>query len=111
MRVVYIVSDGGHDYSKASKFGELLYCTRGSLDKWDLSQMYRVLTTALEGAQASDLILITSLTSLCCIASAIMAARFGEVHFLLFKEGEYIEHSLILDKDTQDDNIGNRVTS
>lgn len=98
-RRVYVVNNGGHDYSGAAGFGELIYCTEGALRKDDTAQMYRELSAYLDDAESNDLLLLTSLTTLCCVASAIMAARFGEVHFLLFKEGQYVERTVVIDMD------------
>lgn len=96
-RKVYVLSNGGHDYTDAERFGEVVICTDGSLDKWDVAQMYRELLMVLKDANADDYILISSLSSLCCVATAIMVETFGRVHFLLYKGGQYIERDLILD--------------
>ena len=96
MKKVFIPNDGGHDYSDAQRFGDVVICTKGAIDKWDISHMYRVMTTALEDAEPDDYLVLNSLSSLCSVASAIMAERFGEVHFLLFRNGKYIERTLIL---------------
>jgi len=94
---VYIVSNGGHDYSAAAEFGELTYCTEGSIRKDDVAQMYRELNEAMELSEPSDFVLVSSLTSLCMVASAIMAAKHGEVHLLLYKDGKYVQRDLMLD--------------
>ncbi len=94
-RKVYIVNNGGHDYSDAEKFGDIVFCTEGALAKDDISQMYREMDSALMDAKATDLILITSLASLCAVAAAIMADRFGEVHFLIYHNGKYQERDLV----------------
>ena len=96
-RKVYILNDGGHDYSASEKFGEPVICTEGAINKDDISQMYRVLTDALYDANEKDYILVTSLTSLCMVASAIMANRFGQVHFLIYRDGRYEPRDLILE--------------
>jgi hypothetical protein len=95
-RKVFIVNNGGHDYSDAQRFGELVFCTENVIRKDDVSQMYRELNAALDEAQADDFLLVSSLTSLCMVASAILADRFGELHLLLFKDGQYVERDLIL---------------
>lgn len=97
MRKVYVLNDGGHNYTDAERFGNIVFCTRGTLARWDISQMFRELDIALMDAQAEDYILIGSLASLCSVATAIMAARFGEVHFLIFKDGQYLPRDLMLE--------------
>ncbi len=97
MRRVYVLNDGGHNYQAAERFGDIVFCTRGSLAKWDISQMFRELELAMMGAEAEDFILVSGLASLVGVASAMMAARFGEVHFLIFKDGTYVQRDLMLE--------------
>jgi len=96
MRKVYIMNDGGHNYDDAKRFGQLVFCTDKVIKKSDTAQMYRELCAALEDANNDDFILVSSLASLCCVATAIMVERFGEVHFLLYDNGQYVERDLIL---------------
>ena len=83
MPKVYILNRAAHDFSDAERFGELVYCTEGSLDKTDLQQMYRELSYALRDSEACDYILLTSLTSLCSIACAIFATTHGGLNLLI----------------------------
>lgn len=96
-RKVFIVNNGGHDYSSAARFGEIVFCTDRPIHRDDVHQMYRELSFALADADAEDYILVSSLTSLCMVAAAIMADRFGELHLLIYNNGEYIDRDLILD--------------
>jgi hypothetical protein len=96
-RKVFIVNNGGHDYSDAKRFGEIVFCTDSVIRKDDVAQMYRELSVALSEARHDDYLLVSSLTSLCMVATAILADRFGEVHMLLFKDGQYVDRELILD--------------
>ena len=97
MKKVYVLNNGGQDYTDAERFGQLVFCTEGALNKWDIAQMYRELENILFQASKDDYIMIGSLTSLCAVATAIMANQFGEVHFLLYKDGQYIERHLMLE--------------
>jgi hypothetical protein len=94
---VYIVNRGPHDYSEAKAFGELVYCTDGSVDKFDLSQMYRELDTAMLSSEANDYILLTSLTSLCSVACSLFVAKHGQLHVLIHRGDCYVERSLFFD--------------
>lgn len=96
MRKVYVVNDGGHDYSDAERFGELVFCTDRVIRKDDTAQMFRELSESLARARQDDYILVSSLTSLCMIAAAIMAEEFGEIHLLIFKDGKYEARDVIL---------------
>jgi hypothetical protein len=95
-RKVFIVSGGGHDYSDAKRFGELVFCTDEVVRKDDVAQMYRVLSHALSESNPEDCIIVSSLSSLCMVAAAIMAYRWGELHLLIFKDGQYVPRDLIL---------------
>lgn len=97
MPKVFIVSNGGHDYSDAARFGELVFCTENVIRKDDIAQMYREIKQTLTVAEHGDYLLISSLTSLCSVAAAILAYQFGEVHFLLYKDGQYVPRDLILE--------------
>lgn len=96
MSKVYVVNKGAHDYSKAERFGELIYCTDGNLSKFDLNQMFRELSAAMKEAQPDDWILLTSLTTLCSVACAIFGRRFGRLNILVFKDDDYVERRIIL---------------
>lgn len=96
-RKVFIVNNGGHDYSDAARFGEIVFCTDSVIRKDDVSQMYRELKVALSDAKADDYLLVSSLTSLCMVAAAILSDRFGELHLLLYKDGQYVDRDLILE--------------
>lgn len=95
-RRVFILNEGTHDYSGAAKFGELVFCTEGLIPKNDINRIALTLEAVLEDSDRNDLIMISSLASLCAVASAIMAAMHGEVHFLVFHNGEYLQKDLML---------------
>ncbi len=99
MKRVYVVNNGGHDYTDAERFGAVTFCTDHVIAKHDTAQMFRELNEALQDANHDDYILISSLATLCSIACSILAARFGEVHLLIFRDGKYIERSLMLDNE------------
>lgn len=94
MAYVFILNKAPHDYSDAERFGELVFCTNGPLDKLDLSQMYRELDRAFEDSQAEDWILLTSLTSLCVVACSIFVLKHERLNLLIHTREGYIERSL-----------------
>lgn len=93
---VYIVNRGAHDYTAAEEYGTLVFCTTGSMDKTDTSQMFRELTDSMEDSQPEDYLLLTSLTSLCSIACAIFAAKHQQLHLLLHTGAGYTARSIYL---------------
>lgn len=96
MRRVFVLNEGSHDYSGAAAFGELIYCTSGLLPKHDINRLFLQLDEVLAESEPQDLIMLSSLSSLCSVASAIMAAQHGEVHFLVYHDGKYYEKDLVL---------------
>ena len=97
MPLVYVINKGPHDYSAAERFGELIYCTDGNLDKWDIAQHYRILDDILVDSAPDDYLLLTSLASLCSIACAIFAHKHGRLNLLIYRNDGYVEKTIILD--------------
>lgn len=96
-RQVFIVNNGGHDYSGAEMFGDLVFCTKSVIRKDDTAQMFRELSESLSWARRDDYLLVSSLTSLCMIAAGIMADKFGEIHLLLYKDGQYVARDILFE--------------
>lgn len=93
---VYILLDGGHDYSPAAEFGELHFCLDKPISREDIPQMYHALSYALKDAISTDFLLVSSLTSMCMIAASILSDRFGQLHLLTFEGGTYRPHHIYL---------------
>lgn len=105
-RTVYILADGGHDYSDALRFGTLKKLNIPAAVKWDTARLYEELLEGLKDATHNDFILISHLTSHCCIATAIMVEWFGRVNFLIYRNDRYEERTLILNEDVVEDTKG-----
>ena len=97
MRRVFITNDSGHDYSDAERFGQLVYCTAGQLDKQDTAGMYRELSVALDESEPDDYLILSGLTSLCSIACSMLAQRHGCLNLLIFVRGAYVQRSINFD--------------
>src|SRR5574337_1237473 len=95
-RKVYILSNGGHDYTDATRFGELVYLNIPSHLKWDTSALYDELVEKMEDAEPEVLLVISHLTSHCCVATALLVEGFGRVNFLIYRKDKYEEKKLIL---------------
>jgi hypothetical protein len=94
MTKVYVLNRGAHDYSDAERFGELVFCTEGSLDKLDVQQMYRELEPILAYATEEDYIILTSLSSLCAVACSIFTNIFGRLNLLIYTNNGYVAREL-----------------
>ena len=97
MAIVYVPNRGPHSYADAERFGTLIYCTDGALDKFDTAEMYRELCDAMHDSEPDDYIILGSLISLCCVACAIFAAKHQRLNLLIHRIDGYTARSLYLD--------------
>ena len=97
MSKVFVVNRGAHDYSDAEHFGELVFCTEGLVDAYDVAEMYRIFIDRFKSSDPEDFILMTSLNIICSIACATFGRKHGQLNLLLFKNGAYIERHVQLD--------------
>ena len=95
--VVFVPNKGAHDYKDALKYGKLVFLTSGVVERYQTNTIYRTLIQGMADAQEDDYLLISSLSILNSIISAILARKFGKVNFLLFCNGKYIERTVDFD--------------
>lgn len=96
-RRVYILVNGGHDYSDAERFGILHFLDVPLESKSDIAQIYAYLNQTLWDASPDDLLMVGSGTaSMGCVATALLTEWFGKVNFLLYRRDKYEEHKLVL---------------
>lgn len=95
MRKVFITNKGGHDYSAAERFGELIVCSEGLVSKYNTSQMARIFQDSMKDSHKDDLILLTSLSTICSIASAFFSSKHGRLNLLIYKDGGYVERTIV----------------
>lgn len=98
MPKVFVVNRGGHDFSKAIRFGEIVFLSEGEVNKYAVSQMYRMFASKIKDSSPDDFILITSLTSMCSIVCSMFARKHGRLNLLLYKDSDYIERKILLDE-------------
>ena len=51
---VYVVNKGGHDFSSAESYGELVYLSEGSLNRYAVTNMYRQFSDILKESDSED---------------------------------------------------------
>jgi hypothetical protein len=97
---VYVVNRGCHDYSGASKFGQLVYLSESSMDRFDLSKIWRKFKPVLDESSPEDFILLSGLTVMSIVATTIFSQLHGKLNILIFKgykksnKGEYIPETI-----------------
>tara|TARA_Y100000310_G_scaffold327344_1_gene393554 strand:+ start:2008 stop:2334 length:327 start_codon:yes stop_codon:yes gene_type:complete len=95
--IVFIPNKGAHDFTDAERYGEIRFLTEGTVRRYAVNNLYRMIAEGMKDAQEQDYILISSLTILNTIVTAILARKFGKVNFLLFRDGEYIDRTINVD--------------
>ena len=86
---VFVPNRSTHDYTDAWDYGNLVFCTEGMLNRLDLQTMYHDLLPTVGESEPDDIILLSSLTSLCAVACAMFASRWGHLNVLVYEDGEY----------------------
>ncbi len=94
---VYVTNRGGHNYEAAEKYGEIVYITEGTLNRFATSTLYRAFVDGMADSQPDDYILITSMSIVNAIGAAVFARKHGCLNLLLFREGEYVSRELDID--------------
>lgn len=94
MPKVFVINNSGHDYSKAKRFGELVFLTEGKVDGYAINKNYRELADKLKDVREGDYILVTSLASLNCITGWIIGQLNLPLNLLIFKEDKYLKRKL-----------------
>jgi hypothetical protein len=95
MTRVFIVNKSAHDFSEAEKYGELVFVTKGRLNRFSTNDMHRKAQDAFEGSEDSDWIVPCSLNVLNSIVCATFVAKHKKLNLLLFKDGKYIERNIV----------------
>ena len=101
---VYVVNRGGHDHSDAERFGELVFLSHGSMNRYATSTIYRKFVKVLRSSSPDDYILPTGLTVMTLIACSIFARLHGKLRLLLYRtsrnkevEPYYVERTIDVD--------------
>jgi hypothetical protein len=96
MAKVFIVNKSAHDFSPATKYGEVIFLSEGSMNRYATNSMVRQFEALMEGSSEGDYIVPCSLNVMNSIACAIFAHKHGKLNLLLFKDGSYIERNHVL---------------
>jgi hypothetical protein len=99
---VYVVNKGCHDYSKAEKFGTLVYLTEGRFSRFATGKMYRVFHEKISKSSSNDYILVSGLTIMNSVVCSMFARKHGRVNLLLFNAGpnkrdDYVTRTVVME--------------
>jgi|TARA_Y100000401_G_C8322675_1_gene226363 hypothetical protein len=103
-KTVYIVNDSGHDFSSAEPFGELVFLTKGLVDRFNLTGMYRAFQSSIDESHPEDFILHSGPGVMSAVACSMFSAKHGRLNLLLWRGEEngkqrYVQRRLSFNKD------------
>lgn len=107
---VYITNKSAHDFSGAAKYGDFHFMSNGSINRYSTSRMYRMFMEALVHSEATDYLLPTGLSTMNMIAACIFVLKHGRLNLLLFKDGKYVERTIIFEDAESLTNLGQYLT-
>ena len=97
MSKVYVINKSAHDFTSAEKYGKLIYCTDGRMNRFATNDMIRKFQDAMRNSCKEDYLLLCSLNVMNSLACAVFAKKHGTLNLLLYKDGEYVERNHLLD--------------
>jgi len=81
-KTVWIINEGGHDYSEAEKFGNLIPVTVGAINPFNPDRIMINVRSIFELAKVDDWILISGNQMVCMVMFAMWIERFGSANIL-----------------------------
>lgn len=81
---VWIANQGGHDYDKATTFGNLAPLTKGTVNIFRPDRLSHLIKSRLKEAREDDLILISGPPLVTALAIGIMLNRFSKCNILQY---------------------------
>ena len=100
MRKVFVINQSSHDYSVAEQFGELVFMTKGSVNRFNVSEIFRLLDPFLSQSSENDYLLVGGHSVLCSVACSMFVAKHKRLNLLIYKAiplkaGSYKERIII----------------
>ena len=110
MPKVYIINKTCHDHSDAKRFGDLVYLSEGSMNRYATSNIFRLFMPILKDSSPDDFILPTGLTIMNNIACAIFGSLHGRINMLIYRntrksgeKSEYVDRKIIIREEVSGD--------
>lgn len=96
-RVVWIANEGGHPYSKASKFGRLVPLTSNNVNYFNIDRLMMTIGPKMQAVQADDYMLVSGTPLINSVIIVMWLMKFDHVNLLQWSQsrGEYIEIVLL----------------
>lgn len=91
MPTVWVISDSGHDYTKAAPLGEVKFVFDGPVNVFASDRLVKEIEAKMVDAQEGDYVLPSGATLANCLIFTLLCLRFGKVSILIysFKKQNY----------------------
>ncbi len=89
--IVWILNDGGHDYSKAERHGRMVPMTTGGINPFSPDRLMVNLASRIRNAVEEDFVISGGSPMLNSILSAMWLTRFDKIKWLVWsnKQSKY----------------------
>ena len=91
---IYVTNLGRHDYSSLEKMGEVVFLTKGLVDRFKVSSLLIQIEDGLATSEPTDYIVVGSLSILCILASIAFVRKHDCLNLLLFSNGSYVKREI-----------------
>jgi hypothetical protein len=101
---VFVTNFAGHDYTKAEKYGEIVWVTKGYVSFHSLDRVKYRVCEALKDSKPEDWLLLSGIPMICVVAACYWLWNHNKVKLLVHdkrSDGEYRE-LIISDKNFAD---------
>lgn len=94
---VYVINKATHDFSDATRFGDLIFLSEGNVNRFATNKMARLFAPIIDASGPDDYILITGLTIMTSIAVGMFAFKHGRLNLLIHRSDHtYAERRIML---------------
>ena len=90
--VVWLVNEGGHDYTALNQYGRVIPLTRGNVNPFSVDRHLVTIGPRLQAATAEDYVAISGLPILNMVVGLLWLSKFPKMNILQYsmKKEEYV---------------------
>jgi len=107
MTKVFIPNKSYHDFSEATRFGDLVYLTSGKISILSIGRMYRTFMPIIQASTKEDYILVSGPSVMTSILCSMFSIKHGVLNLLIYQiggdnKGHYKQRRISFEELTQD---------
>ena len=104
---VYVPNRSYHDFSEATRFGELIYLTAGKISILSIGRMYRTFMPIIQASTKEDYILVSGPSVMTSILCSMFSIKHGVLNLLIYQiggdnKGHYKQRRISFEELTQE---------